>query len=346
MLIHYTLFRTFKKFILLFGVFITFTYAADLLEKDSNERQLFIDFMTKFKRYNPDTDDCYLDPESSYHLQRISIYSTIIYVVPWIISAFSNLKELRFVDCEIRDLPVGIGNLQALKTCYLSENKLLYLRREFGNLTNLRELYLRDNQLSSLPQTFKKLTNLKSLSLASNQFKAFPTQIVALTNLKNLNIDSNKKPFAAFPSQLFSLTMLTKLSFNNNDIRFFPPEIGQLTNLTELFCRHNPFEHLSLSILRLNKLRMINLSETNIKFPIIIPGDYFGKIIRGSNWGQYFHGIKYLLAYYRQKEIVYKYINYIYYTNHDSFPLYPCCFPRECVDLIFYQLYLRTQSEF
>lgn len=340
---HYTLSRNLKKISLLFSVFITYNYAADLSDKD--ERQLFIDFMNKFQRYNPDMDEYYLDPELSYDTQKISICYTTIYIIPCIISHFTNLRELKFIDCDIRDLPIGIGKLQALKTCYLSDNKLLYLRREFGDLTNLRTLYLRGNHLSSLPLTFTKLTNLSTLCLASNQFQIFPQQIPFLTNLTDLNVDTNKQPFAALPSQLFSLTTLTKLSFSNNDIQFLSPEIGQLTNLTGLSCRNNPFAFLPLSILQLNKLVTINLSGTKIKFPNIIPGDYFRKIIHGSNWRQYFHGIKYLFAYYRQKEIVYKYVNFIYFANNDSFPLYPVNFPRECIDLIFQQLFMSAQAD-
>ncbi len=81
-------------------------------------------------------------------------------------------------------LPPEIGQLTALTTLWLHNNKLKTLPPEIGQLTALSELYLDNNKFTTLPLAIGQLKSLTVLSVISNHLATLPQ---CVRNLRKLN---------------------------------------------------------------------------------------------------------------------------------------------------------------
>jgi hypothetical protein len=90
--------------------------------------------------------------------------------------------SLRDPDYFIIDtLPPVVGQLTALKQCYIYTNHLTALPDEIGNLVNLEALIANYNYLTEIPASIGNLTKLKQLDLEGNFITDLPETLMSIT---------------------------------------------------------------------------------------------------------------------------------------------------------------------
>jgi Leucine-rich repeat (LRR) protein len=138
---------------------------------------------------------------------------------------------------------------------------------------NVIGLALHDKKLTKIPESIFQLQHLKVLSLQSNHLTALPTEIEDLKKLTVLNLENNY--FASFPDEILKLKNLTILNLSDNELEYLPDGngnrngIGQLKNLRQLDLSGNQLEYIPYNIQGLNNLTVLNLSNNELKSPII-----------------------------------------------------------------------------
>ncbi len=173
--------------------------------------------------------------------------------------ADSQKLNLGFILVDITDAgemdTVGrdVCELESLRSLDLRNNKLETLPDWMSKLTNLSSLDVGYNGLKTLPDWMSKLTNLSSLSVAGNKLETLPDWMSKLTNLSSLYVGGNL--FSEFPSVVYQITSLEELELNNkpyyenkNRIKEISPDILRLTRLRKLDLSENPMEEPPLEI--------------------------------------------------------------------------------------------------
>ena len=74
----------------------------------------------------------------------------------------------------------------------------------------------------------------------------------------------HKNPLSALPKEVCDFSFLQRLWASHNHFISLPPEIGQLTNLTELFLHHNQLDIIPTRLCTLNNLRLLWLNNNKI----------------------------------------------------------------------------------
>nr|XP_043613288.1 TMV resistance protein N-like [Erigeron canadensis] len=189
-----------------------------------------------------------------------------------------------------------IVKMEKLEILTISECKALIEFPEIeASMDSLIELYLSEVGIKVLPSTIGECcTNLSVLSLEDcSELKSIDGNLHALKGLKNFELKCCQQ-FEKLPKDLFNENLdelrllldrhsikqlipssvphsLTKLGLNwckleDGDI---PNEIGELSNLRELDLLHNDFTRLDFSLLRLIRLKLLDLSlcENLVELP-------------------------------------------------------------------------------
>ncbi|CAL9016386.1 unnamed protein product [Prunus brigantina] len=189
---------------------------------------------------------------------------------------FPSLLELHLPACQIKSLPISLGNVNytSLLILDMSYNDLRFPFPEwFFNLSSLRKLYLSGNffgapvpsefeSLKSLealdlsfndlsgqiPKFFGNFCNLKTLNLANNQFEGGIQELLGgfsscpNSELESLDLSSNKLK-SQLPASVGMLHNLKYLNLYNNDMSgSIPKSLGQLSELVHLDLSFNPWE--------------------------------------------------------------------------------------------------------
>ncbi|MHA1673554.1 MAG: leucine-rich repeat domain-containing protein, partial [Promethearchaeota archaeon] len=143
-------------------------------------------------------------------LEEVNIYDSTFTKFPESLSECKNLAELKASGVGLKEIPLGFGNLTALRNVRLDHNQLTtlpqgigglfpipvpvdpkYMDQEFGNIEPLEESYrdpeitldLSHNQLTLLPDDFGKMKGLEELDLSHNRLTTLPDNFGDLTHL-------------------------------------------------------------------------------------------------------------------------------------------------------------------
>lgn len=147
--------------------------------------------------------------------------------------------------------------------------QLEWVVRELENLTDLTVLDISGNDLINLPPEIESLVNLTVLKIqGAYLFEKFPLVIIKLSNLTSLTLSwyfpdafrVGSRGILELPPEIGNLTNLTNLNLDNNQLTGLPPEIGNLTNLTSLNLSSNQITSLPPEIGSLTNLTNLNLS--------------------------------------------------------------------------------------
>jgi Leucine-rich repeat (LRR) protein len=114
-------------------------------------------------------------------------------------------KTLDLSGRGLRELPPGIGQLTAVTTLNISNNRLA----ELCQLTSLQQLIAGNNQLAELPTRIGRLKRLRKLDISNNKITALPAGLAAIAQLSELNLRSNL--IVEFPEVVCDLVNLTCL---------------------------------------------------------------------------------------------------------------------------------------
>lgn len=123
----------------------------------------------------------------------------------------SQLREVRFFDNKLKQLPPQLFHLKNLERLYIRINPLLDFEQLCLDLTHfkaLKGLYLENNALERVPLNLEQLSHLEVLRFnnrqlrSSNSIQKIPAFLLSFKQLKELHFEKN--PVNNIPKNLFS----------------------------------------------------------------------------------------------------------------------------------------------
>ena len=175
------------------------------------------------------------------------------------------LRELELEDRGISSLPKakGIGQLTALTTLNLHNNRLVMLPSEIGQLVALEKLFLSWNRLGSLPPEIGQLSALKQVYFSGNEIKSLPPEIGQLSMLERLDLRENQ--LKSVPPEVGQLSRLQSLDLAENQLQSVPPEVGQLSRLEFLTLNGNQLKSVPPEVGQLSRLQSLDLRDNQLR---------------------------------------------------------------------------------
>ena len=114
---------------------------------------------------------------------------------------FPNLRELSAENCELTQLPYGIGQLRRLERLRLSSNRIVLdapAVEQLRNLTYLEILRLEDNPLGRLPD-IGRMPRLKVVALKNTGLSTWPEGTLAKPRPRGFFMDLRENPIDQLP---------------------------------------------------------------------------------------------------------------------------------------------------
>ncbi|GHT69808.1 hypothetical protein FACS1894110_20010 [Spirochaetia bacterium] len=150
--------------------------------------------------------------------------------LPESIRACSGLK---YLQCDIQNLPEWIGDLTALETLNLNNSMLGDLfPSSILNLSALKSLNLGGTNLSELPEWIGRFVSLETLDLSGTKITALPQGMRNLATLENLNIRNTRINY--LPEWIADLAGLKIIDIHETDIKDIPAVFTQNKNISIL----------------------------------------------------------------------------------------------------------------
>lgn len=175
------------------------------------------------------------------------------------------LKKIKILDLngnKLNALPEGIGQMSALEIINLHNNPALDIDNValmLAKCPKLKELKLSGCKLEALGENFNKLSQIEELDINLNSLVNLPTSLEGMKKLRRVNLAKNSKlntmqmysTLATIPNLeeidlsdcglteiaagIGTITGLKKLTVRNNPVKKITSEIGNLTQLEELY---------------------------------------------------------------------------------------------------------------
>jgi Leucine-rich repeat (LRR) protein len=132
----------------------------------------------------------------------------------------TNIKEVRFFDNNLKQLPRALFQLKELKRLYIRVNPKLDFEQlclELKAFKHLEGLYLENNELEIVPKNLKLLPHLKHLRFNNRQLRSpnkiqkIPSTLLSFQQLESLHFERN--PIKEIPPNLFSFAKNQLKSF-------------------------------------------------------------------------------------------------------------------------------------
>ncbi|XP_059671109.1 receptor kinase-like protein Xa21 [Cornus florida] len=162
-------------------------------------------------------------------------------------------RELQILSLSLNgfngSIPREIGNLTMLKELYLGRNNLKgVIPSEIGNLQSLEVMNLIDSSLTGfIPSSIFNISSLRIINFSNNSLSgSLPVHMCNhLLKLGGLYLSRNQLN-RQIPSNLYKCKELQGLSLSISSFNgCIPREIGNLTNLKELYLDENNLEDIS-----------------------------------------------------------------------------------------------------
>ncbi|MBO6536917.1 MAG: leucine-rich repeat domain-containing protein [Balneolaceae bacterium] len=153
-------------------------------------------------------------------------------------------------------------------------NKKFSLDSSIARLVNLEEFSFTCNYLDSIPTEIVQLPKLKHVTIVDadnmgaprdNCELDFPDTFRKLAQIESL--ESLYLPYVKvkIPSEISLLQNISTLTMVFNGLQSLPPEIGDLTNLKELYINYNELKDLPNELSKLKSLRSLSLGSNNLE---------------------------------------------------------------------------------
>ncbi|EPR77683.1 Leucine rich repeat protein [Spraguea lophii 42_110] len=179
----------------------------------------------------------------------------------------------------MKKLPKTLKNCSEVEILDLEKNRLTSeCFNTIIELKKLKKLILINNMIDKIPRTICELDNLKCLLIGSNCFREIPKSFTTM-NIKILNLDNffdnSKDKEISYSEKIdilegaFHMKSLTALSFKDNATGNITMDLNTNSNIEKLNLRNNNISEIPSFILRLEKLKYIDIS--NNKIVTIIP---------------------------------------------------------------------------
>lgn len=200
----------------------------------------------------------------------LNINSKGITILPPEIGDIDSLKSLYLSYNGIASLPSEMRKLKSLSTLHCLGSFFTSFPEELDSLSGLATLVFSSSQLDSiLPTWIGNLTNLRELTCERSNLTSLPEEIKDLPNITYLDFSNNL--FDSIPSWIAEITGLTYMAWSQNKITEIPTWIGNLANLESLYLSNNQLTSLPEEIGNLSNLKALSLATNQIKsiLPII-----------------------------------------------------------------------------
>jgi len=122
----------------------------------------------------------------------------------------------------------------------------------------------RNEPFPNLPSQIQFFVSLRDLRIEETAITSLPAEIGTLLNLKSFQCENNMQ-LAQLPREIGDLTQLEQLYCNNNQLRSLPVEIGKLRQLWILDCGRNQLTSLPTQIGRLSDLTELHCNENQLR---------------------------------------------------------------------------------
>ncbi|HEC36975.1 hypothetical protein LCGC14_1808930 [marine sediment metagenome] len=175
----------------------------------------------------------------------ISLYMSgqLLRELPLIITKLKALKHLCINDNYFETLPVWLGSLEHLESLNISSCELESLPTLIGQLSSLRKLNLFNNYLIKIPESIGNLTNLIVLNCDLCRLRSLPESIGNLISLKSLDLASN--PINKLPSSIKNLINLEIIDISSNRFINFPEILLSLPKIKKIRIHESMLETLN-----------------------------------------------------------------------------------------------------
>lgn len=176
-----------------------------------------------------------------------------------------DLKKLRVTSSGLSSIAqVNWSKLSQLTDVNLGYNKSLNDITPLIQCKSIEQLRISSCGIQKLPTHINRLEKLKKLYCSSNKNLSDITPLMTCHSLELLNI--TRCNVRQIPDKIGNLTQLKQLSVSTNNLVSLPANIGKLKNLEKLSISKNPsLKTLPLSIVKLRKLKSLNLYKSGIK---------------------------------------------------------------------------------
>jgi Leucine-rich repeat (LRR) protein len=205
-----------------------------------------------------------MDVLAELHLRHCGIFD-----VSPALTVLTNLQILDLASNNIKELPLALGCMPALKMIDVVDNpincppksvadqgpvQVKAFIKSLHEACESRVLNLQMLKLQIVPDVVMNMTPLRSLSMRQNLISALPRSIALLTNLTRLDVGENS--LIVVPRDLFSLLVLRELFLDHNSLTGISEHVAQLQCLELLDVSFNRIKEVPVPELAV--LRMIS----------------------------------------------------------------------------------------
>ncbi|KAI9793188.1 MAG: hypothetical protein M1816_000608 [Peltula sp. TS41687] len=182
-------------------------------------------------------------------------------------NVFGGLESLDLHGNKLRELPVGLRQLERLTSLNLSSNNLgKECLDVLSQCLSLKILRLANNELvGELDERLTHLTSLEVLDVAQNSITSLPGSLMRMVHLRSLNVSGNG--LTSLPLRVIAELPVTELLASKNRIggTLLPADVRGMASLQVLDLSDNALSLLTeLSTLRLDSLRQLNLARNRL----------------------------------------------------------------------------------
>lgn len=200
----------------------------------------------------------YSSPESTELLRFTAANNLLSSLDPRIASAFPELTYLDLRNNKLSQLPLELGELEALSVVHLASNTFDHIPAAILSLPSLTELSIPNNAISIIGPGVQQLQLLQVLDLSGNALSSLPEELGHLTSLRSLNLARNHLthipgPLLSHLSNLKTLRISENPHLSSQDgepIQGGPLILPNLETLEMHRCKATHFHHLQAPKLR------------------------------------------------------------------------------------------------
>lgn len=175
-----------------------------------------------------------------------------------------NIKILKLQECNLKNIPKWVFQLQNLEGLLLDRNPdLLIIPDDFKKFKKLKILGLMQTNISEFSFLFH-LKLIESLDISTNNLEKFPEEICFLENLIYLDI-STYNNFTYIPACIRKNANLRVLRAHYNKISSLPESLGELYSIEQIILGGNNIVDIPSSLYNLKNLTELDLHKNNIQ---------------------------------------------------------------------------------
>jgi len=199
-------------------------------------------------------------------IDRLYLNGNHLQNLPQSIQRFESLRVLNLSNNELKIIPdIIFSHLRKLWILQLSNNQIQQVSPRIKELRELRSIDLSRNYLHELPNTFTSLHRLEKLVCNQNYIESLPEGFARIVSLRELHISGNQVNSNTLVNPVASLVQLDTLSLSNCELVDLPVQMASLVSLYRVSMTSNRFEEIPRVIQTWHRLRVLDLSNNQIK---------------------------------------------------------------------------------